>query len=169
MTVADVLSVNAAPNYWYGLTYLVLCAIVLFGMSRSAMGLIRQASGQDPIEAQALGFNVTKHKLTAFCISAVFSGMAGAMLVFYMGAASVDTLIDISIGVQIIIAAVLGGRRTILGAVLGAVFLDRESVVEGKRGDFGGGRIIKKKKTGGDGMRVALGMSHRTLRRVVER
>ncbi len=30
---------------------------------------------------------------------------------------------DITVGVQIIIAAVLGGRRTILGAVLGAVFL----------------------------------------------
>jgi branched-chain amino acid transport system permease protein len=45
------------------------------------------------------------------------------MLVFYMGAASVDTVVDISIGVQVIIAAVLGGRRTILGAALGAVFL----------------------------------------------
>jgi branched-chain amino acid transport system permease protein len=45
------------------------------------------------------------------------------MLVFYFGSASVGTLVDITIGVQIIIAAVLGGRRTILGAVLGAVFL----------------------------------------------
>ena len=45
------------------------------------------------------------------------------MLVFYMGTASVDTVIDISIDVQIIIMAVLGGRRTILGAMLGAVFL----------------------------------------------
>jgi branched-chain amino acid transport system permease protein len=45
------------------------------------------------------------------------------MLVFYMGAVSVDTVIDISIGVQIIIMAVLGGRRTILGAILGAVFI----------------------------------------------
>src|SRR5260370_2743453 len=123
MTVPAVLSVSAATNCWYGLTFLVLCAIVLFGLSRSAMGLILQASGQDPIEAQALGFNVTTHKLTAFCISAVFSGMAGAMLVFYMGAASVDTLIDISIGVQIIIAAVLGGPRALLRAVLGAGFL----------------------------------------------
>ena len=49
--------------------------------------------------------------------------MAGAMLVFYLGAASVGTLIDISVGVQIIIAAVLGGRRSILGAALGAVLL----------------------------------------------
>jgi len=123
MTVPDVLSPSAAANYWYGLAFMVICAAILFGLSRSAMGLILQASGQDPIEARALGFNVTKHKLMAFSISAAFSGMAGALLVFYMGAASVGTLIDISIGVQIMIAAVLGGRRSILGAALGAVFL----------------------------------------------
>jgi branched-chain amino acid transport system permease protein len=123
MTVPDVLSLKATTNYWYGLAFLVVCAVILFGLSRSAMGLILQASGQDPIEAQALGFNVTKHKLMAFSISAIFSGMAGAMLVFYMGAASVGTLIDLAIAVQIIIAAVLGGRRTIIGAALGAVFL----------------------------------------------
>jgi branched-chain amino acid transport system permease protein len=123
MTVPDVLSLKATTNYWYGLAFLVVCAVILFGLSRSAMGLILQASGQDPIEAQALGFNVTKHKLMAFSISAIFSGMAGAMLVFYMGAASVGTLVDLAIAVQIIIAAVLGGRRTIIGAALGAVFL----------------------------------------------
>jgi branched-chain amino acid transport system permease protein len=123
MTVPDVLSIDATTNYWYALVFLVVCAIILFGLSRSAIGLILQASGQDPIEAQALGFNVTKHKLAAFCISAVFSGVAGAMLIFYMGTASVDTVIDIGIGVQVIIAAVFGGRRTILGAALGAVIL----------------------------------------------
>ncbi len=40
-----------------------------------------------------------------------------------MGTASVGTLIDTAVGVQVIIAAVLGGRRTIVGAALGAVFL----------------------------------------------
>ena len=45
------------------------------------------------------------------------------MLVLYMGTASVGTVIDIGIGVQVIIAAVLGGRRTILGGALGAVCL----------------------------------------------
>jgi branched-chain amino acid transport system permease protein len=123
MTVPDVLSIDASVNYWYALAFLVVCAILLFGLSRSAVGLILQASGQDAVEAGALGFNVTKHKVAAFCVSALFSGTAGAMLIFYMGTASVDTVVDIAIGVQIIIAAVLGGRRTILGAVLGAVFL----------------------------------------------
>ena len=123
MTVPDVLSIDATVNYWYALIFLVVCAILLFGLSRSAIGLILQASGQDAVEAQALGFNVTKHKLAAFCVSALFSGVAGAMMIFYMGTASVDTVIDISIDVQVIIAAVLGGRRTIIGAVLGAIFL----------------------------------------------
>jgi branched-chain amino acid transport system permease protein len=40
-----------------------------------------------------------------------------------MGAASVGTIVDIAIGVQIIIAAVLGGRRTIIGGAVGAVLL----------------------------------------------
>jgi branched-chain amino acid transport system permease protein len=123
MMVPDVMSVDAGHNYWIALAFLIICAILLFGLSRSAIGLILQASGQDTVGAQALGFNVTRHKLVAFCISAVFSGVAGAMLVFYQGTASVSTVVDLSVGVQIIIAAVLGGRRTILGAVLGSIFL----------------------------------------------
>ncbi|MGF6612330.1 branched-chain amino acid transport system permease protein [Paraburkholderia sp. WSM4175] len=123
MMVPDVMSVDANHNYWIALAFLIVCAVLLFGLSRSAVGLILQASGQDATGAQALGFNVTRHKLVAFCISAVFSGVAGAMLVFYQGTASVSTVVDLSVGVQIIIAAVLGGRRTILGAVLGSIFL----------------------------------------------
>jgi branched-chain amino acid transport system permease protein len=123
MNVTDVLSIDTTTNYWIGLVFLVVCGAILFGLSRSALGLILQATGQDPIEAAALGFNVSKHKLAAFCVSALFSGLAGAMLVFYEGTVSVDTVVDLSIAVQIIIAAVLGGRRTILGGALGAICL----------------------------------------------
>ncbi len=123
MTVPSVLSIDATTNYLYALIFMVICGIVLYGLSRSAIGLILEATGQDDIEAAALGFNVAKHRLAAFCISAALSGLAGGMLVFYLGAASIDTVIDLSIGVQIIIASVLGGRRTILGAVIGAIVL----------------------------------------------
>jgi branched-chain amino acid transport system permease protein len=85
--------------------------------------LILQASGQDPVEAQALGFNIVKYKVVAFGISAFFSGLAGALLVFYLGTASVSAMVDVAVGIQVIIAAVLGGRRTIIGPVLGAAFL----------------------------------------------
>ncbi|HET9147427.1 MAG TPA: branched-chain amino acid ABC transporter permease [Acetobacteraceae bacterium] len=123
MMVPDVLSVSAPVNYEYALWFMVVCAAILFGLSRSSLGLILQATGQDPIAASALGFSVTKHRLAAFCISAIFSGLAGGMLVFYSGTASVDTVVDIAIGVQIIIATVLGGRRTILGAMIGSIVI----------------------------------------------
>jgi branched-chain amino acid transport system permease protein len=123
MTVFSVLSIDATVNYYYALGFLLACAALLTLLANSALGLILQASGQDALEASVLGFNVTKHKIAAFCVSAILSGLAGAMLIFYMGAASVGTVIDISIGVQIIIAAILGGRRTIIGAAFGAVVL----------------------------------------------
>jgi branched-chain amino acid transport system permease protein len=123
LDIPDVLSVDDHTNYWYALGFMTISGALLFGLSRSTAGLILQASGQDAVEAAALGFNVAKHKMAAFCISALFSGLAGAMLVFYLSTVSVGTVVDIAIGVQFIIAAVLGGRRTIIGAAIGSIFL----------------------------------------------
>jgi branched-chain amino acid transport system permease protein len=123
LAVPDVLSVNTDPNYYYALGFMLVSAAVLLGFVRSPIGLVLEATGQDRIAAEALGFNVTKHKLLAFCLSAFFSGLAGALMIFYLGSVSVGTVVDVAVAVQIIIAAVLGGRRTILGAALGAGFL----------------------------------------------
>src|SRR6201995_339845 len=123
LTVPDVLSISEVVNYEIALWFMALSGAILFALARSPVGLILQASGQDAVQAAALGFNVTKHKLFAFIVSAFFSGLAGALLVFYFGSASIGPLIYVPVGVQIIVAAVLGGRRTILGAALGAVFL----------------------------------------------
>ena len=123
LDLPDVLSIDNSTNYYYALGFMTVSGAILFGLSQSPVGLILQASGQDAIEAAALGFNVTKHKLAAFCISAFFSGLSGAMLIFYLGTASVGTVVDIAVGVNVIIAAVLGGRRTIIGAAAGSIFL----------------------------------------------
>jgi branched-chain amino acid transport system permease protein len=123
LTINDVLSIDTTTNYYYAFGFMVMSGVILTLLSRSPLGLILQATGQDPIQAQALGFNVAKHKLAAFCVSAMFSGLAGALLVFYLGTASVGSIIDISVGVQIIIAAILGGRRTIFGAAIGSMVL----------------------------------------------
>ena len=123
LTVPDVLFIDESANYEFALGFMALSGAILFGLSRSPIGLILQASGQDAVSTAALGFNVSKHKLAAFCVSAFFSGTAGALMIFYLGTASVGTVVDIAVGVQVIIAAVLGGRRTILGAAVGAIFL----------------------------------------------
>ena len=119
LTIPDVISIDDKVNYWIALGFMAVSGAILYGLTRSPVGLILQASGQDPVQAGALGFNVTKHKLAAFLVSAFFSGLAGALMAFYLGTASVGTFIDVTVGVQVIIGAVLGGRRTILGAVHG--------------------------------------------------
>ncbi|MGB3273370.1 MAG: branched-chain amino acid ABC transporter permease [Xanthobacteraceae bacterium] len=123
LTIPDVLSIDAGVNYWIALVFMTVSGLIMFGLAQSPVGLILQASGQDPVQAGALGFNIIKHKLAAFVVSAFFSGLSGALLVFYMGTASVGTVVDIAVGVQVIVAAVLGGRRTVIGAALGAIFL----------------------------------------------
>lgn len=123
LTIPDVLTIDAGVNYWIALGFMAVSGAILFGLARSPVGLILQASGQDSVQAGALGFNIVKHKLAAFVVSAFFSGLSGALLVFYLGTASVGTVVDIAVGVQVIVAAVLGGRRTVLGGALGAIFL----------------------------------------------
>ena len=115
LTVPDVISIDADTNYWLALGFMAVSGLILTAIARSPVGLILQAAGQDPVVTGALGFNVAKHKLAAFAVSAAFSGLAGGLVVFYMGTASVGTLVDTAVGVQVIIAAVLGGRRTIVG------------------------------------------------------
>src|SRR6202030_4219141 len=98
LTVPDVITISDAKNYEIALWFMAISGAILFALSSSPVGLILQASGQDAVQAGALGFNVTKHKLTAFVISAFFSGLAGALLVFYLGSASGGTFIHLPVG-----------------------------------------------------------------------
>jgi len=123
LLLQDILVTGAVENYWIALACMLGSGAVIFAYSHSSPGLILEAIGQDPTEAQALGFSIVKHKLFAFCISAVFSGLAGALMALYMGIASLDTAIDLSIVVTIIIAALVGGRRTIIGGAIGAILV----------------------------------------------
>lgn len=123
LALPDVIAISAATNYYWALGFMVVSGLVMTLIANSSIGLILQASGQDPVETEALGFSVTKFKLLAFILSSLFSGLAGAMTVFYLGTASPSTVVAITVTIQIIIATVLGGRRSILGSIIGAVFL----------------------------------------------
>jgi branched-chain amino acid transport system permease protein len=123
LTVPDFISSSAKVNFYWAFGLMLIAGTALLTVASSPFGLILQAAGQDAVEAQSLGFNIVKYKIAAFVLSAFFSGLTGAFLVFYLGTASVGAMVDIAVGIQVIIAAVLGGRRTILGSVLGAAFL----------------------------------------------
>jgi hypothetical protein len=68
LTIPDVISIDDKVNYWIALGFMGISGAILYGLTRSPVGLILQASGQDPVQAGALGFNVTKHKLAAFLV-----------------------------------------------------------------------------------------------------
>lgn len=123
IAVPDVIALDSAANFHIALGLAAVTALVLYFLVKSPFGLILEAIGQDPVNAQVLGFNIVKYKLTAFCVSAFFSGLAGALMTFYLGTASTNVFVDASVGVQIIIAAIVGGRRTVFGPILGALFM----------------------------------------------
>jgi len=123
LALPNVLSISSSGNYYWALGFMVVSGVVMTVIANSNIGLILEASGQDPTETEALGFSVTKFKLLAFILSSLFSGIAGAMTVFYLGTASPGTVVALTVTIQIIIATVLGGRRSIAGSIIGAVFL----------------------------------------------
>lgn len=123
LALMDILTISSTGNFYYAFGLMTLTALVLRILVRSPLGLILEASGQDATATEALGFSVTKFKILAFVVSAFFSGLAGAMTVFYFGTASPGTVVAVAVTIQIIIATIIGGRRSIIGSILGAVFL----------------------------------------------
>lgn len=123
LTVNDILTISNSSNFYYALGLMVATALSLRLLVQSPLGLILEATGQDSVGTEALGFSVTKYKILAFEVSAFFSGLAGAMTVFYLGDASPSVVVAVAVTVQVIIATVIGGRRSIIGAILGALFL----------------------------------------------
>lgn len=123
LPVSDFLTISSEGNYYYALGLMLIAAVSLLLIVRSPLGLIMQAGGQDSVATEALGFSVTRYKFIAFIVSAFFSGIAGAMLVFYLGSAAPATVLAVPVTLQIIIAVILGGRRSIIGPMIGAIFL----------------------------------------------
>ncbi len=123
LSVPGIISVSSKTNYYIALAFCAFSASIMLLIAKSPIGLILQASAQDPTEAESLGFNITKYKVLAFGISALFSGLAGALLVFYLGSASVSLVVSIAVVLQVIISAIIGGRRTIIGPIFGAFFI----------------------------------------------
>src|SRR5882672_7037794 len=49
LPVPDVMSISASTNYWIAFGFMTISGAILFGLSRSPIGLILQASGQDSV------------------------------------------------------------------------------------------------------------------------
>lgn len=86
-------------------------------MIRSAM----EAISEDEDAAAAAGINVTAEKLKITVLSAIMTAFAGALYCQYQMFISPDTVSGISISLQMVFAAVVGGIYVALGPTVGAI------------------------------------------------
>jgi branched-chain amino acid transport system permease protein len=99
----------------------VLCVLVMF-LCRSTLGRQWRALRANEAAAAANGVRVGRQKVLAFVIGAALSGLGGAMVVSLTGYLSPESfgLFD---SIYLVVAVVIGGRASILGAVIGAALV----------------------------------------------
>ena len=111
------------PYYYIILVMLVLVLALTWFISRSKIGYYLAAGGEEPEAAAALGVNVANYKLFAMALSCFLTALAGTfyaqlMLYFYP-----KGLMGLDLSFEIAFIALIGGRGTIAGPVIGALLL----------------------------------------------
>ena len=104
--------------------FILFCAcLILFltAMLRdSKVGRSWRLIKEDPLAASVFGVDVTREKLMAFATSAGIAGFAGVIHAFFAGALFPDYF-GLSLSIQMLLAAVIGGLGTAWGPVLGGM------------------------------------------------
>jgi branched-chain amino acid transport system permease protein len=101
------------------------CALILFWLAwnlvRHRAGRAMRALRDGEVAAAASGVNVAGYKTLAFGISALYAGVAGSLLGQSTGFVSADTF-QVSLSIQLLVGAVVGGLASIPGPLLGGIF-----------------------------------------------
>lgn len=107
--------------FYYALFALMLGSVAMtVAIRRSKLGLGLMAIRDDEDKAAGIGVVTPVYKGLAFMASAVLVGIAGAVYGYYISFLSVSTMFDIVLSMQLVLAALLGGRGTVWGPVVGA-------------------------------------------------
>jgi len=106
--------------------YVVLfCAVLLFwlawNLARYRPGRAMRAIRDGEVAAAASGINVAGYKTLAFGISAFYAGTAGSLFALSIGFINPDTF-PVSLSIQLLVGAVVGGLASTSGPLIGAIF-----------------------------------------------
>jgi branched-chain amino acid transport system permease protein len=96
--------------------------LVCLNLLRSRTGRAWAAIRANETVAQALGIGVAAHKLLAFVVSSAITAVAGALFAYYRGFVSVEAF-SLFLSIQYVAIIIIGGMGSLLGALLGAVFV----------------------------------------------
>ena len=111
------------------MSWIAVIAVLIFSlvMRRTALGRSFYAAGGNPHAAAYAGINVGRAQFWAFVISGALAGLAGYLWVSRFAVAYVDLAggfeLDVVAACVIGGVAIMGGIGTVVGALLGALFL----------------------------------------------
>jgi len=111
-----------------GLNFYILVALigiavlyVLLRLVRSPFGHVLVAIRENQLRATFQGYPVERYKLVVFVISAVVTGLGGALLGFQTYLVSAES-VSVPFSGEMLAMVVIGGMRNMLGPALGALF-----------------------------------------------
>jgi branched-chain amino acid transport system permease protein len=108
----------------YYLLLVVTAAMMVFARNLVAgrTGRAFLAIRDNERAAAAMGVNLAQYKTIAFAVSALYTGLAGALSAFIVGFLDPQEF-SVFLSIQFITIIILGGLASLLGSVLGACFL----------------------------------------------
>jgi branched-chain amino acid transport system permease protein len=108
--------------YYLVLVFLLLAIYVMQRLLRSTAGRAMLAMREDEDLSKAIGIDPTRYRLFAFFLSSFFAGVAGSLYAHYIGFLSA-TSFNFLESFFILIAVIIGGKDSIAGLIIGAVFI----------------------------------------------
>jgi branched-chain amino acid transport system permease protein len=109
--------------YYYAIWLLVALGLLIAQrITHSRLGRALGAVAGNEEAARALGIDVSRYKLVAFAVSAVYASVAGSLLAHYVSFISPEVF-GLSMVTLLFTMLFLGGIGTPLGPVLGAVLI----------------------------------------------
>src|SRR5262249_18905874 len=98
-------------------------AVLVAVLRRSALGYRWLAVREDAEAARALGVDVFRARMAAMLISSSMTAVGGVFYAFYYRNLFPAQVFDIGRSIELILAPIIGGLRTIFGPVVGAFVL----------------------------------------------
>ena len=117
----------------------LLCACIAIAgayiFQRSGSGLLLRASREDVAAATSLGINIWRERSIAFVLSAFLTGLGGGLFGHFVGAINPDAFY---VGMTVTVSAMLiiGGVRSLTGAVLGTILVSALTEILGNTALF---------------------------------
>jgi len=114
---------SKVPYYFTALTLLGLATGVAALVDRHRAGIYLRALNQDEDAAGMLGIPTRRYKLYAMALSAALTSLCGTIYALYVLYIDPYNVMAGRISLLIVVIALIGGRATVAGPVLGAVFI----------------------------------------------